>query len=167
MTFLQRLLSLPRNSRHLPGLVVAGIVLVGLLGSSCTPRTEAEEDPLRYTDAELMNYARSRIEIENARDAAVEQIQELSGTEEVPAIACSEPDSLDGQPKEVRTIAVDFCTQSLEIVRDNELNTKIFNDITQDLPEDPELAEKVKTFIRQLLATEHSEPGSESLEEKG
>lgn len=99
MTLLQRFLSCSHNTRQLPGLAVAGVVLIGLLGSSCQNRTDAKES---YTDTQLDGYARSIIEIEPERQAAVKQIRELNGVEQVPAIACSEENSLDGHPEEVR-----------------------------------------------------------------
>jgi len=169
MTLLQRLRSFPHNVRQLPGLAAAGVVLIGLLGSSCQGRTDAKE---RYTEAQLDGYAHSIIEIEPERKAAVEQIREINGTEQVPAIACSEPGSLDGHTEEIREIAVGYCERSIEIARAYNLSVDVFNGITEELPQDPlleqEIAARVKCIIDPecVLDTQSPKVSSENPEEK-
>lgn len=160
MTSRRPLPFLLHRTRQLSRLAVAGVAVASLLGSGCQ-QTAAKDT---FSDTQVSGYARSAIEIARARKKAIEQIQGINGTAEVPEIACSEEDSLEGVSTEVQAVAVDFCTNSLGIVEENGLSIEVFNEMTRSLPEDADLAERINGEIAEELARELEDASEESPE---
>lgn len=102
------------------------------------------------TDAEVENYARSVLAIERLRQEAFSQMRNVLGNREVPSIVCSQPNSLDNQRREIREIAVSYCTDSAQVVQQNSLSISRFNAITNAQQNDPQLAERIRQVLIRL-----------------
>ncbi|MEB3357661.1 MAG: DUF4168 domain-containing protein [Synechococcales bacterium] len=143
------------------GLFAASLsVTMGLLEPSKSAQThplpialgspvEAQEVP-SVTSDEVQSYARSVLDVETLRLSAYDRIKTLLGTSDVPPIACHIEDSLSGLRREVRDIVVEFCTQSIEVVRNNRLTIARFNTITSLQQSDEDLASRIQEELLRL-----------------
>jgi hypothetical protein len=102
------------------------------------------------TEDEITNYARSVLAIEPIRQSAYEQIKQITGSSNVPTIACHRPRSLNDLSGEVRQIAVNYCNRAIEIVERNNLTITRFNAITIAHQEDAELSSRIQQAILRL-----------------
>lgn len=102
------------------------------------------------TDQEIMDYARSVLAIEPLRQSAYNQIKQITGTANVPSIACHRPSSLNDLPGNIRQIAIDYCNQAISIVEDNNLTISRFNAITVAHQADSSLSDRIQQAILQL-----------------
>lgn len=102
------------------------------------------------TDEEIANYAQSVLEIEPLRQSAYEQIKQITGSANVPPIACHRPNSLNELPSNIRQIAINYCNQAIEIVEQHDLTISRFNAITVAHQDDPDLSDRIRQAILQL-----------------
>ncbi|NJR63227.1 MAG: DUF4168 domain-containing protein [Cyanobacteria bacterium CRU_2_1] len=102
------------------------------------------------SDEEVISYARSVLAIEPFRQAAYEQIKQITGSSNVPQIACHRPSSLNELPSNIRQIAIDYCNQAISIVESNSLTISRFNEITVAHQSDSTLSERIQQIILQL-----------------
>lgn len=102
------------------------------------------------SDSEITSYARSVVAIEPLRQSAFEQIKQITGSANVPAIACHRPSSLNDLPDNIRSIAVNYCNQAISIVESNNLTITRFNEITVAHQSDPALSDRIQQAILQL-----------------
>ncbi|MBU6228333.1 MAG: DUF4168 domain-containing protein [Cyanobacteria bacterium REEB459] len=113
---------------------------------------------LQVSPAEVINYARSVLQMDGPRSQAYAQIKSLlSGANyDVNAIdmRCSATANLNQLPRRIRqqikTIVVDYCNQASDIVRSNGLQVEQFNAITAAYPQDQALAEQIRTALMQM-----------------
>jgi hypothetical protein len=103
---------------------------------------------------QLRSYARSLLAIEPLRqqyyNSIKQQLQQLAPGESVPAIICSDRDSVNNLPKEIRGTAVEYCEQSIAIVEDNNLTIQQFNQITESLTSNPDLLNRITQELLRL-----------------
>ncbi|NJL39234.1 MAG: DUF4168 domain-containing protein [Leptolyngbyaceae cyanobacterium RM2_2_4] len=102
------------------------------------------------SNQEVQNYARSVLAIEPIRQAAYNQIKEITGDRDVPAIACHQPASLNNLSRNIREIAVNYCNQSIAIVEQNDLTIGRFNVITTTQQSDPDLQRRIQEELIRL-----------------
>ena len=102
------------------------------------------------TSDEVQNYARSVLAIEPVRQEAYNQIKQITGDRDVPAIACHQPNSLNNLNRDIREIAVDYCNQSIAIVEQNDLTIGRFNVITTSQQSDPDLQQRIQEELIRL-----------------
>lgn len=102
------------------------------------------------TSEEVQNYARSVLAIEPVRQEAYNQIKQITGDRDVPAIACHQPNSLNNLNRDIREIAVDYCNQSIAIVEQNDLTIGRFNVITTSQQSDPDLQQRIQEELIRL-----------------
>ncbi|GAB4378632.1 MAG: hypothetical protein Kow00121_31020 [Elainellaceae cyanobacterium] len=102
------------------------------------------------TDEEIIDYARSVLAIEPLRQDAYEQIKQITGSANVPSIACHRPSSLNELPGNVREIAVSYCNQAIAIVESNNLTISRFNAITVAHQSDSALSDRIQQAILRL-----------------
>ncbi len=120
--------------------------------------TAAWARDLNVSPEEIMGYARSVLEMEGPRTEAYNEIREiLNGTNyDINSIdlTCTATNRLNQLPRNlrgnVRTIIVNYCNQASEIVQANGLRNDRFDAITAAYPEDPALAEQIRTAMVQL-----------------
>lgn len=144
-------------------LVVGLLATLGLL-SGAVPKLGAQSPAAMFSNAayaqtttttavsneEVRNYARSLLSIEPIRLTAYEEIKRISGSDRVPAIACHQPDSLNNLNRNIREIAVNYCTQAISIVASNNLSIGRFNTITSLLQNDRALASRIQDELVRL-----------------
>ncbi|MBF2046364.1 MAG: DUF4168 domain-containing protein [Leptolyngbya sp. IPPAS B-1204] len=102
------------------------------------------------SDQEVQSYARSVLAIEPIRQAAYNKIKQMSGSSDVPVVACHRPSSLSDLPDTIRDIAVDYCNQAIAIVERNNLTITRFNQITVAHQANPDLSNRIQQVINQL-----------------
>lgn len=81
-----------------------------------------------FTPEETENYARAGYKVELLRRETYQQIQNLIN-EPPPNIVCDQPETLSNLNSEVRAIANNFCNQSQQIVRENNLSISRYNEL--------------------------------------
>jgi len=138
----------------LVGVISALGILTGFVPSLSAPASmmfsNAAYAQAAVTPEEVQNYARSVLAIEPIRLQAYNEIKRLTGSGDVPAIACYQPNSLNNLNRDIRSIAVEYCHQSIQIVERNQLTIGRFNTITTTLQSDPDLASRIQDAMVQL-----------------
>ncbi|MBD1870893.1 DUF4168 domain-containing protein [Cyanobacteria bacterium FACHB-471] len=102
------------------------------------------------SDQEVEDYARSVLAIEPIRQETYNQIKQIIGNRDVPAIACHQSNSLNNLNRNIREIAVNYCNQSIAIVEQNNLDIGRFNLITTSQQSDAQLRERIQRALIQL-----------------
>ncbi|MFZ4641051.1 MAG: DUF4168 domain-containing protein [Nodosilinea sp.] len=121
---------------------------------------------LQVSPEEVMNYARSVLEMDGPRTQAYNQIKTLlSGANyDINAIdmRCTATANLNQLPRrirrEVREIVIGYCNRASDIVRTNGLKVEQFNAITAAYPQDQALAEQIRTALMQMQQRSQSQP---------
>ncbi|NJL49404.1 MAG: DUF4168 domain-containing protein [Leptolyngbyaceae cyanobacterium SM2_5_2] len=149
-------------------LAVALLVAAGSVMASASPLplpvvgeislSAAWARDLQVSPEEIMGYARSVLEMEGPRTEAYNKIRELlTGTNydiNTIDLRCTATNRLNQLPRNVRgsvrAVIVDYCNQASEIVQANGLRNDRFDAITAAYPEDPALAEQIRTAMVQL-----------------
>jgi hypothetical protein len=104
--------------------------------------------------AEITNYARSLLAIEPLRQASYNQIKQgLTGRQEMPQIICSDTDSVNNLPTNIRERAIEYCQASIRIVEENGLTIQQFNDITDLLNQDKRIFDRITAELLRLQTT--------------
>lgn len=109
-----------------------------------------DQSPGQITNEEVQNYARSVLAIEPLRQTAYNEIKRISGSAQVPPIACDQPNSLNNLGRDIRAIAVNYCNSAISIVEDNDLTIRQFNIITTNVQSNPELASRIQSELIRL-----------------
>ncbi|NER36859.1 MAG: DUF4168 domain-containing protein [Oscillatoria sp. SIO1A7] len=88
------------------------------------------------SDEEVRQFAQSLWDIEQLRLQVYDAIKKEFGN--IPAIDCSDSNSVDGLEPEIRELAVCFCNESKKIVlEDNQLTISQFNTFKKTYEEEP------------------------------
>jgi len=101
------------------------------------------------SDEQIVTYARAVIAIESHRQRAYAEIQRIMGAEP-PEIMCNQPDSYNNLPEDAQRVAIAYCETSEATVTDMGMTVKEFNEITQQVKEDPDLERSVQEVILDL-----------------
>ena len=111
----------------------------------------AQQSAPSLSAAEITNYARSLLDIEPLRQEYYNQIKQgLTRTQEMPAIICSDQDSVNDLPRNIRESAINYCKESIRIVETNGLTISRFNQITNLLTENTRILEQITTELLRL-----------------
>jgi hypothetical protein len=149
----------PQIERLLPQTLTVSLLSTAGLLLGLVPALQPQSLELSFNQAahaqavtseEVRNYARSVLAIEPIRQTAYNEIKRISGSEQVPPIACHRPDSLNNLGREIREIAVQYCNDSITVVEDNDLSINRFNTITSSLQSDPSLATRIQEELLRL-----------------
>lgn len=100
--------------------------------------------------SEVQSYARSVLAIEPIRQAAYNKIKQITGSQDVPVVACHRPSSLSNLPENIRDIAIDYCNQAIAIVEQNDLTITRFNQITVAHQSNQGLSSRIQQAINQI-----------------
>lgn len=133
--------------------VTALAIILSGCGSSSTPEANPSISPLptdSITQAEIENYAKAIIAIENSRQTAYSEIQQQMNQEPVPSITCTQPDSLKKLSADVQGIAVNYCNTAKEIGISQGFNMAQFNAITYTAQLDPDLQRQIQNELIRL-----------------
>ena len=125
------------------------VALIGILhGCTLFPTVSPTPSPplSTFSDEEVKNYAQTVLKIEDKRQIAYQEIEEII-EDPPPEIACNQPDSLKQLPTQAQTIAVEFCNQSKKIAQDSGLNSNTFNAITENAQKDDTLRKRIQNAM--------------------
>lgn len=99
------------------------------------------------SDADLRRYAQAATAIENLRISTVSKIQSAIGQSTPPALSCHQPGNFNQLPENARNMAMEYCQQSEQIVRNNGLSVNQFNQIHQQVKQDSALQQRLKSLL--------------------
>ena len=134
-----------------------GVTLTGFasLLAGCTSRVASNPPApkptlISFTDADLKNYAKAVLAIEPVRQAAYNEIQQMSKNGQAPDIVCDQSKSLERLSKDIQTVAINYCTQSKKISESNGLTMAQFNALSVNVQSDPELQRRIQNELIRL-----------------
>jgi hypothetical protein len=126
------------------------VVLFGCSSSSVSDSpTPVPTTGESITSEEVQNYATAVLAIEQSRQAAYTEIQQLTNEEQVPDFICTQADTISELPASVRDIAVNYCNQAKKIVSDR-LTIAKFNTITASAQAEPDLLRRIQNELVRL-----------------
>ncbi|MBE9137162.1 DUF4168 domain-containing protein [Nodosilinea sp. LEGE 07088] len=119
---------------------------------------------------EIVGYATSVLEMDSHRSEAYGEIQTLLtgtgyniGSIDISCMGTANLNQLSRSLRNsVRAIVVDYCNQASTIVEANGLTVRRFNAITAAHPQDPALAEQIRTVMVELQQSQESSQSSNS-----
>lgn len=82
----------------------------------------------QYSPEEMENYAKAGYEVELLRREVYQEIKNLMGAS-LPNIVCDQQSTIDSLKPEVQEIANRYCSQSQQIVQQNNLSVNRFNEL--------------------------------------
>jgi len=133
------------------------ITALALILSGCASNSTSEANPPispipaeTITEEEINNYAKAIMAIETSRQTAFSEIQQQMSPDPVPNIICTQPDSLEELPADVRGIAVNYCNTAKEIGISQEFSMAQFNAITATAISDPNLQRQIQNELIRL-----------------
>jgi Domain of unknown function (DUF4168) len=114
----------------------------------------AQQSAPSLSAAEITNYAKALLEIEPLRQDYYNKIKQgLTGRQQMPQIICSDQNSVNNLPRNIRQSAIAYCESSIEIVEKNGLTIQRFNDITNLLTQDTRILERITAELLRLQTT--------------
>jgi hypothetical protein len=151
-------LSIALTGVSMPGAMQAKPLVLGV--------AQAQDNDI--SSGEITSYAASVLEMDPYRTQAYDAIKNLlSGIDhDMSAVdmSCTGTANLNQLPRnvrgEVRSIIVNYCNQASQIVESNGLTVRRFNTITAAYPQDPGLAEQIRTALIQIQQQSAPEAGS-------
>lgn len=102
------------------------------------------------SDADLKKYAQVAIEIETLRVTTLTNIESIVGKSKPSQLNCYQENTFNQLPNNARTIAESYCEQSEAIVKKHGLTNTQFNQIHQQVRNNPALKQKVQAMIGQM-----------------
>lgn len=141
------------HSLAIAGLAIAGVGL-GVVPDLThpTPRLfDTVAQAQNVTNNEIESYARAVLDMEPIRQSAYNDIKRIVTPNAPPNIACNAGATFSGLPGNARQIAVNYCNESRQIVRDSGLSIERFNQITSQIQGgDVNLERRIQSAMRQL-----------------
>jgi Domain of unknown function (DUF4168) len=99
-----------------------------------------------FTDADLRNYAAALMQIEPARQSALAQVSRANNGS-LPNLVCNQPSTMEGLNSEAKSLFIEYCNQCESIAASRGLSIDKFNQITQAVRSNPELQNRVRSFM--------------------
>lgn len=99
------------------------------------------------SDEDLQKYAKAAIAIEDLRKNTYRNIRGMVDKSKSPQLACHQRESFNQLPSNARNMATGYCQKSEEIVRNNGLTINQFNQITQQLKQNPALYQRLQQIM--------------------
>ena len=84
-----------------------------------------------YTRQEMTNYARAGWQIELLRRRTYKKIKQETNSRP-PNIVCNRPETIDRLPQNIRGIARNYCHETTNIIRNNNLSIRRFNQLKKE-----------------------------------
>lgn len=101
------------------------------------------------SDEDLRKYAQAAIAIENLRQTTYSNIESAIGKSSG-QMSCNQRQSFSQLPDNARRMAIEYCDQSEVIVRNNGLTVNRFNQITQQVKDNPSLKQRLQSILGQM-----------------
>lgn len=103
------------------------------------------------TAEEIESYAKAILAIEQSRQVASKEIQQMTNNNTVPDINCTKAESIAALPKNIQGIAVNYCKQSKTFIDETQgLTMAKFNAITVTAQSNPELQQRLQSELVRL-----------------
>lgn len=129
-----------------------GSIVSGIIPEISTEKVSFSNHVLAQSvsDGDLKKYAQAAIEIENLRVTTLGNIENIVGKSKPSQLNCYQEDTFNQLPSNARTIAESYCQQSEAIVKKHGLSNTQFNQIHQQVRNNPTLKQKVQGMIGQM-----------------
>jgi len=101
------------------------------------------------SDEDLRKYAQAAIAIENLRKNTYSNIEGVIGKSSG-QMSCNQRQSFSQLPENARRMANEYCDQSEVIVENNGLTVNRFNQITQQVKQNPSLKQRLQSILGQM-----------------
>lgn len=134
---------------------VLGRLAPSFAGQTPTLTVIAPSYAQAFSDQEITKYAKAVLEIEPVRKGALDRFKkfvESTNSVQLSEIACHKVagEGLPWLTKEPRQIVVDYCEQSKEIVENNGMSIRRFNEITVNSRSNSELMRRIRNELLRL-----------------
>jgi Domain of unknown function (DUF4168) len=100
-----------------------------------------------FKDKDLRNYAAALVQIEPIRQSTLAQVSRALGGAKLPNLVCNQPSTMSGLNAEAKSLFVNYCNQCQSIASRHQLSIEQFNQITQALRSNPQLKQRVRSFL--------------------
>lgn len=102
------------------------------------------------SDDDLKKYAQAAMEIENLRKTTLSNIETIVGKSTLNQLNCHQEENFNQLPNNARTMAINYCNTSENIVKKYGLTNTQFNQITQQVRQNPALKQKLQAIVGQM-----------------
>jgi Domain of unknown function (DUF4168) len=128
--------------------------LLGILGGIIPDFTATQPSSLfasvaqaqEFSDPDLRNYAAALMQIEPIRQSALAQVSRANSGG-LPNLVCNQPNTMEGLNSEAKSLFVKYCNQCESIAASRGLSIDRFNQITQAVRANPQLQNRVRSFM--------------------
>ena len=100
-----------------------------------------------FSDPDLRDYAAALMEIEPIRQSTLAQVRASTGGT-LPSLVCNQPSTMEGLNPEAKSLFVNYCNKCETIASSRGLSIERFNQITQSVRANPQLQNRVRSFMR-------------------
>lgn len=150
-------------------LIVAALSATGLV-SGWVPEFSGKSPSLVFNGAayaqeqfstqEITSYARAVLQIEGLRVQSYQEIkqevQKNNSEGTVPPIVCNETSNINRLDRNIRAIAVNYCSLATKFIEGNDLTVSRFNEITMAQQNDPAFRERIKQELIRIQQQQQS-----------
>jgi hypothetical protein len=102
------------------------------------------------SDEDLRKYAQAAVEIEGLRKTTLSSIENIVGKAKPNQLNCNQQENFNQLPDNARSMALSYCSQSENIVKKHGLSNTQFNQIHQQVRQNPALKQKLQAIIGQM-----------------
>ena len=114
----------------------------------------------QFSAEEITSYARAVLQIEGLRVQSYQRIkqevQKNNSEATVPPIVCNETSNINRLDRNIRAIAVDYCSLAKTFIEGNDLTVSKFNEITIAQQNDPAFREIIKQELIRIQQEQQS-----------
>ena len=125
-----------------------GIITTTVASSSLLFNSPAMgQTPIKVTETQMVNYAKTWLTMNSAREEALVAIKKMMPNRSVPKIACNDPKSIRNLPGKAKKIVVDFCQNFQKTVEANGFTTETFDMMSRELQNNQDLQRKMHNLL--------------------
>ena len=106
-----------------------------------------------YTQQEIVNYSRAGLQIELLRQQTYHDIKTIIN-QRPPTITCNQPSTLQNLAPNIRSIANNYCNNTMRIIRDNNLTVQRFNQLKQYYDQRGDFHQEVQQMLLDVQTQE-------------
>ncbi|WP_232432160.1 DUF4168 domain-containing protein [Chamaesiphon minutus] len=99
-----------------------------------------------FSDTDLRNYAAALMQIEPLRQSTLAQVSRANNGA-LPNLVCNQPNTMESLNSEARSLFIRYCNQCESIAASRGLSIERFNQITQAVRSNPQLQNRVRSFM--------------------
>lgn len=102
-----------------------------------------------YSEQEMKNYARAGWQIELLRRRTYQEIKKETNRRP-PNIVCNQPATVEQLPQNIRSIASNYCYETTNIIRNNNLSIQRFNELKRSYDNGGEFHQQIQQMLIDL-----------------